>query len=888
MGAGGKSTVESSGGELGSGTASWDLLEDANCLAVVLDRDGKIISLSRRSRNFLGCGNEAVGSDWYEMFVPDKPRETARALVEQAVAGVDSHVEHFDSAVSTAGQGLRTISWHCVPICDSTGKIEGAACMGYDVTNARPAKDMVAYQSSLIDNVNDALIARDAQLRITAWNKAAEGMYGWKASEALGKGPAEMSTLGYHGIEQEEILTRLKKEGQIRLETVQQDKRGKKMEVEVTATALRDDSGVITGFVSINRDISERKRSDEDLRSTRTYLESLINYANAPIIVWDPSFRITRFNHAFERMTGYASEEVVGRELSMLFPEEVREGALARIRQTLEGEHWESVEIPILRKDGGVRWALWNSANIHAEDGRTLVATIAQGQDITERRESEVDLRETRNYLENLFNYANAPIIVWDTGFRITRFNRAFERLTGKSANEVLGQELSILFPKGSRNESLRKIGKTLSGEHWESVEVPILRKDGSVRIVLWNSANIYGTDGKTLVATIAQGQDISERKIAEDALWSTRNYLENLLDYANAPVIVWDPSFRITRFNHAFERLTGFWADEVIGKELMMLFPEKTRASSLEKINDTLAGRYWESVEIPVLRKDGSVKVALWNSANVYAEDGKTLFATIAQGQDITHRKIAEDRMLLLNESLERQTLELEAVNKELEAFNYSVSHDLRAPLRALDGYSQMLLEDYGEKLDKEGKEHLRQVREASQRMGQLIDDLLDLSRVTRNKMDWERVNLSLVARAVVRDLQSASPERKVEVGIADDLIMQGDPRLLRIVMENLLGNAWKFTGKTDHPKIEFATMMKDGQRVFYVRDNGAGFDMSHAEKLFNPFQRLHSVAEFPGLGIGLATAMRIISRHGGHIWAEGKLAQGATFYFTDSSKKF
>jgi len=866
---------------------AWSLLENANCLIVLLDREGRILSLSRRAREFLGTGSNYIGTNWYDMFVPGKDRDAARILVERAMVEGALPVEHFDSPVITAGKGPRMISWHCVAVSDPRGTVVGSVCIGNDVTDVRPVKDMVSYQNTLIDNVNDALIARDAQLRITAWNKAAERMYGWKAAEALGKGPAEMSTLGYHGIEQVEILARLKKEGQIRLETVQTNKQGKRMEVEVTATALRDENGVITGFVSINRDTSERRRSEEDLRSIRNYLESLVNYANAPIIVWDPSFRITRFNHAFERMTGYGSDEVLGRELSMLFPEDAREGALEKIKQTLEGEHWESVEIPIRKKDGGTRWALWNSANIYAEDGKTLMATIAQGQDITERRDGEEDLRETRKYLENLINYANAPIIVWDTSFRITRFNRTFERLTGYSSSEVVGQELSALFPKGSRNESLRKIGKTLSGEYWESVEVPVLRKDGAVRIALWNSANIYAEDGKTLVATIAQGQDITERKHAEEALRSTRNYLENLLDYSNAPVIVWDPSFRITRFNHAFERLTGYWAEEVIGKELSMLFPETTTASSLEKISETLSGRYWESVEIPILRKDGKTRVALWNSANIYADDGKTLVATIAQGLDITHRKEDEERMHALNESLERQTLELEAVNKELEAFNYSVSHDLRAPLRALDGYSLVLLETYEDKLDEKGKEHLNHIRQASQRMGQLIDDLLRLSRITRDKMNWERVNLSSIAHAVIKDFQAASPDRKVEVKIEGDLMMEGDPRLLRVVMENLLGNAWKFTGRTDHPKIEFGSTIKDGQKVFYVKDNGAGFDMAHVNKLFNPFQRLHSAKEFPGTGIGLATAMRVIARHGGRIWAESQVGQGATFYFTDSAKK-
>ena len=872
-------------GESGHGTASA-VIEGADSIIVALDSEGQVLAMSGKAREFLEVGADALGSNWFDLFIPPSNREGARQIFDDVLAGKGLKVNHYDLPVLTS-RGQKTVAWHSTALRGADKKVYGMLSMGSDVEDLGRAIDMVSYQASLIDKVNDAIIARDARLVITIWNKAAEDMYGWKASEAIGKGPAEMSTLGYHGIEQEDIMNRLRKEGRIRLETVQTRKDGGRMDVEVTATELHDERGTVTGFVSVNRDISERKRNEESLRSTRNYLESLVNYANAPIIVWGPSSRITRFNHAFERMTGYTSDEVLGKDLSILFPEDAREGALAKINQTLEGEHWESVEIPILKKDGGVRWALWNSANIYAEDGNTLIATIAQGQDITERKQGEEDLRETRNYLENLFNYANAPIIVWDTGFRITRFNRAFERLTGYPASDVVGQELSVLFPKGTRNESLRKIGKTLTGEYWETVEVPIQRKDGAVRIALWNSANIYAEDGKRHVATIAQGHDITDIKNAEEALRNTRTYLENLFDYANAPIIVWGPSFMITRFNHAFERLTGYWSDEVIGKELSILFPEQTREESIVRINETLSGRYWESVEIPIKRKDGTIRVALWNSANIYAEDEKTLVATIAQGQDITERKQAEDRMLAMNESLEKQTIELESVNKELEAFNYSVSHDLRAPLRALDGFSSALLEMEEGKLDARSQDYLNRIRQASQRMGQLIDDLLRLSRITRDKMTWERVDVSAIAQTVMKELQATNPNRKVEFSAPQQAIMEGDPRLLRIVMENLLGNAWKFTGNNGNPKIEFGTVVKDGQNVFYVKDNGAGFDMRHSEKLFLPFQRLHTTKEFPGTGVGLATAMRIIARHGGRMWAESQVGKGAVFYFSDSTKK-
>jgi len=257
-------------------------------------------------------------------------------------------------------------------------------------------------------------------------------------------------------------------------------------------------------------------RAEEALREETNYLESLINYANAPIIVWNPGFKITRFNHAFERLTGHNADEVVGQTLDILFPENSREDSMNLIRQAQAGERWEIVEIPILHVDGSVRTVLWNSAGIYAADGTTITATIAQGQDITKRKQAEAALREKTDYLESLINYANAPIIVWDPKFRITRFNHAFERLTGRSADEVVGQTLDLLFPENSREDSMSLIRQALAGERWEVVEIPILHVDGSVRTVLWNSAGIYTGDGKTVTATIAQGQDITERKKLE------------------------------------------------------------------------------------------------------------------------------------------------------------------------------------------------------------------------------------------------------------------------------------------------------------------------------------------------------------------------------------
>ena len=226
-------------------------------------------------------------------------------------------------------------------------------------------------------------------------------------------------------------------------------------------------------------------------------------------------------------------------------------------------------------------------------------------------------------------------------------------------------------------------------------------------------------------------------------------------------------------------------------------------------------------------------------------------------------------------------RTRELASANQELEAFSYSVAHDLRAPLRSIDGFSQALLEDYAGKIDAEGRQYLQLIRESAQQMGQLIDDLLTLSRVTQSELHYELVDLTVLARSVLARLQKNEPRRKVELIISEGLMANGDARFLGIVLENLLSNAWKFTGRCPVARIEVSVRQEKGCPVFFVRDNGAGFDMAYVHKLFGVFQRLHSAVEFEGTGIGLAIVQRIVRRHSGRVWAEGEVGRGATVYF-------
>jgi PAS domain S-box-containing protein len=339
----------------------------------------------------------------------------------------------------------------------------------------------------------------------------------------------------------------------------------------------------------------------------------------------------------------------------------------------------------------------------------------------------------------------------------------------------------------------------------------------------------------------------------------------------------------RILEVNEGFVNMTGYSYVEVIGKttlDLRLWVRDQGRAAV---VSDLSQGKKVHGADFQFRTKSGETIIGSF-SAEVIAISGQPWI--LSSINDITARKRAEEEIAKLNAELEQRVVErtaqLEAANRELEAFAYSTSHDLRAPLRSIDGFSHLLLEECAPLLDDAGKGYLTRIRAAAQHMGQLIDDLLDLSRISRAELRRVAVDLSALAQQVAEELRQAQPERKVEFVIAPGLSAQADPGMLQIVLGNLLQNAYKFTAKHATARIEFGVMAQNGETVYYVRDDGAGFDATYAAKLFGVFERMHSVGDFPGTGIGLATVQRIIHRHGGRVWAEGAVEQGATIYFT------
>jgi PAS domain S-box-containing protein len=361
------------------------------------------------------------------------------------------------------------------------------------------------------------------------------------------------------------------------------------------------------------------------------------------------------------------------------------------------------------------------------------------------------------------------------------------------------------------------------------------------------------------------------ERTVQLEAVNKELETFKFVAESAADAIVNADHRGTITYLNSAAERMFGWTPGEAVGQPLTILMPDRYHEAHLNGLARFLKTRearlIGRTVVVVGRRKDGPEFPAEL-TLSAWEHEGMSFTGII---RDITQRKELEQRFA-------EHTAALEAANRDLKAFNYSVAHDLRTPLRSIDGFSQALLEDYADKLDEQGREYLRRARESAQQ----IDDLLFLSRVTRSELRCESVDLTALARSVLARLRKNEPRRKAELIIADGLIANGDARSLGIVFENLLDNAWKFTGSCPVTRIEVGARQEKGRPVYFVRDNGAGFDMAYAHKLFGVFQRLHPSADFEGTGIGLAIVQRIVQRHSGRVWAEGEPGRGATIYFT------
>ncbi len=554
------------------------------------------------------------------------------------------------------------------------------------------------------------------------------------------------------------------------------------------------------------------------------------------------------------------------------------------------------------------------------------------------RQEAEEALRLANAYNRSLLEASLDPLVTIDADGKITDVNAATEKVTGRSRDELVGTDFSDYFTDPEKaGAGYRQVFREGSVKDYA---LEIRHRDGRTTPVLYN-ATVYRYEAGKVIGVFAAARDITDLRETERRVTLTNELLKlytrkfsrkEYLDVAVELIRDWSgcrcvgmriadrdgniPYESFAGFDQEFlesERFLSLKRDQCVCTRVVAGTPEPqdmpamTRAGSfysnntmkfVEGLTDEQKTRFrgvcvrrgFTSVAVvPIKYRDrilGAVHLADEREGMVPLKNIEFIEQLALIIGEAIFRFGIEEELRQLNKELEQRVIErtaqLEAANKELEAFAYSISHDLRAPLRFIEGFSHAIEEEEAAKLSDAGKDYFRRVQTAAKKMAQLIEALLNLSRLTRGEPNRDSVDLGSMAKAVADELRRSEPGRQVEFVAMDGVTAEGDPVMLRAVIDNLIGNAWKFTGKKERARIEFGVMKKDGQDVYFVRDNGAGFDMIYANKLFMAFQRLHSPSEFPGMGIGLATVQRIILRHGGRIWAEGEVGRGATFYFT------
>lgn len=465
--------------------------------------------------------------------------------------------------------------------------------------------------------------------------------------------------------------------------------------------------------------------------------------------------------------------------------------------------------------------------------------------------------------------------------------NRRFAGIVGSPLDSVVGSSFHDYVCTADRSV----VGEFLRNDSGRAEKIEVSLRIGHKLVPVFLTASPFYIDEShaerflCIVVTDLSPQEKVEAAAMVDREW--KNRYEAVVRASGHLLYDWNPHTGTVLFGGDLERTLGYAPSEMTGglaqwesivhpDDLLAFRAECARAAATKTPID---------VEYRVLHRDGSERHVQDNGYPLMDAKGE-LSSFVGFRMDITARKHDEEKIRLMNSELEQRvserTSELQFANKEMEAFCYSISHDLRAPLRSIRGYGEIVLEEYASKLDVRGREFLRNACDSAAQMNQLLDDMLRLSFISRGELHRERTDLSEMARGLFEDMKVAEPGRKVTFRFDGNMVVQGDTRLLQIALGNLLGNAWKFTSRKADAVIEFSSAPRDGERVFFVRDNGEGFDMEWKHRLFGVFERLHSAKDFPGTGIGLAIVQRIIERHGGRIWAEGKRQEGATFYFT------
>ena len=862
-----------------------------NYAIFMLDPQGRVVSWNPGAEHIKGYREEEILGRHFSVFHTEDDVEQGHAEEELRVAATEGSYEEEGVRVRKDG----TKFWAHVVVTalkDEAGGLRGFAKVTRDITERKEAEErerLLTHEkasleqvSDILESISDAFYTLDREWRLTYINSKAEELWGRSREQLLGQNiweefPQAVGSQSYWQIRRaaEEGVTTT-------FETI-----SPVLGKWIAGRVYPSPSGVSVYF----QDITERKLGEEE----RARFAAIVKSSDDAIIGKTLGGIITSWNKGAERLYGYSADEAVGQPISMLVPPERRDeipSILESIRRGEKVDHFETVRVT---KDGTRLDISLTVSPIREYEGN-IIGASAIARDITEHKLAEEALRESEERFRATFEQAAVGVSHVALDGSWIRVNQRLCDIVGYPRGELLSLTFQDITHPHDLDRDVGHLHRMLEGEtDTYSTEKRYIRKDGSLIWINLTTSLLRDPSGEPKYF-ISVSEDTTERKRVEEELKISEERFRNIIEQSPLSIQILSPDGRTLRVNRAWEKLWGVTSDELNAVGYNLLEDQQlVERGIMPYIKRGFSG---EPTLIPPIMYDpdetspGATAYEdsrRWVRAFIYPvkdEAGNIREVTLIH-EDITERKHAEEEIRQLNEELEQRvrqrTAQLEDVNRELESFSYSVSHDLRAPLRHIGGFAQMLQGRAASALDETSQRYLNTIAESTERAGELIDDLLALSRMGRTEMRHTMVDMGRLVRETLNDLEFETNGREIVWEIGELPEVRGDPSMLRLVMQNLLSNALKYTRARQRAVIEVVgSTESEGEVVFFVRDNGVGFDEAYTDKLFGVFQRLHNTEEFEGTGIGLATVRRIVQRHEGRTWAEGRVGSGATFFFS------
>ena len=862
-----------------------DLLDAAPDAMIIANARGEIVLINQQTEILFGYTRDELVGKPVEVLIPQHFR--------------NRHVEHrnqyfTDPKVRSMGAGLELfairkngtqfpVEISLSPLVTEEGTLVSASVR--DITDRKKTEENIRFLASIAANIQDTVISSDNNYNITRWNEAAEKLLEWKSEEVIGKTTVDVLKTIYLNETREQILATIEEKGIWQGEIVYHTKSGKPINVMATASKLKDAEGNITGNIILVRDITDRIHAEEKLKE----FEHFFNNSNDFSCIANKDGYFEVLNPSFEKVLGYSQKELsVNPFINFVHPDDIS-GTLQEYEKLKSGTPVIHFFNRYRKKDGSYLWFDWYATPNPASGKLYCIA-----RDITDRRKAEEALSKLNEELEQRVRERTIEVHKNEKRFRALIENSddiiallgetlnpiyrspSAERLTGYTIEDRKQEDgFNQIHP-----DDLEKVKaclveiKAIPGKPFPC-SYRLKHKDGHYIWLEGSFTNLF--HDPTVKAIVANMRDVTERKKAEETLAKTMEEKNIILESIGDAFFAVDKTWTVTYWNRIAEEALGVRKHEIVGKNLWEIFSSSVDSESYIKYHEAVASNEIIHFEdfYPVLNK--------WYEVSAYpSENGLSVYF-----KDVTERRKAEEEIKNLNAELEekvaRRTEELRKANSEMEAFTYSVSHDLRAPLRGIIGFTTILEEDYTSQLDDEAKRITSVIRNNTMKMGHLIDDLLAFSRTGKQELTKTTVNIHSMVHEIVNDLtQQNRRNTPITWNIHDLPPVKADLNTIRQVWINLISNAIKYSGNQEQPAIEIGSRLQDHQVMFYVKDNGVGFDEQYKHKLFKVFQRLHGADEFEGTGVGLALVEKIVSRHGGSTWAEGKIGEGACFYFS------